>query len=148
MTKQRKTPRSSPTLKQILLILIFATFVLMMLVLTMLSTDTHHDFRPRSKMRTTGDEKRGIMSWQFSEENIQKEPQLYKMLSSFSIDSSSLKALKLESPGVPGTTMLNFFAKNPGWLSERTFTADVFTCPPNSHEGFFSAASPCTHRGA
>eukprot|EP00291_Cryptomonas_curvata_P020160 CAMPEP_0172170420 /NCGR_PEP_ID=MMETSP1050-20130122/11253_1 /TAXON_ID=233186 /ORGANISM="Cryptomonas curvata, Strain CCAP979/52" /LENGTH=139 /DNA_ID=CAMNT_0012841591 /DNA_START=329 /DNA_END=745 /DNA_ORIENTATION=- len=31
--------------------------------------------------------------------------------------------------------MLDFFGANPGWLSQRTFTADVFTCPPNSHEG-------------
>jgi hypothetical protein len=80
-------------------------------------------------------ERAAVMEWQFSVDNIKKEPKLEEMLSSFALRPGSLKTLKLSSPGVPKTTTIVFFGKNPGWLSRRTFTADIFTCPPNSHEG-------------
>ena len=130
MMKRRKTPYSSPSLKQGLLLLFLVTFVMILVMNSILTTE-----HSRIKKRSSSNEKHEIMDWQFSLENIQREPALYEMLSSFTLNPSSLKSLKLASPGVPGTTMLDFFGTNPGWLSQRTFTADVFTCPPNSHEG-------------
>ena len=90
------------------------------------------------------DDRAAVMEWQFSADNIKKEPKLEEMLSSFALSPGSLKTLKLSSPGVPETTSIAFFGKNPGWLSQRTFTADIFTCPPNSHEG--RQQRPCTRQ--
>ncbi len=84
---------------------------------------------------TGAGERAGVMEWEFSADSAKKEPELGEMLASFALNPASLKTLKLSSPGVPETTDIAFFGKNPGWLSKRTFTADIFTCPPNSHEG-------------
>lgn len=49
--------------------------------------------------------------------------------------SESLGVSTLHFPGVSGVHSIKFFAKNPGNLAARTFTKDIFTCPPNGHEG-------------
>lgn len=48
---------------------------------------------------------------------------------------SHTRNVELKFPGVAQTWGMPFFTSNPGWLSQRTFTADVFFCPSNGHEG-------------
>ena len=43
--------------------------------------------------------------------------------------------MAIESPGVPQLKQIQFLKRNPGWLSARTFTADIFLCPRNGREG-------------
>jgi len=48
---------------------------------------------------------------------------------------SMLRSVRVSSPGVSKITDVLFLDSNPGWLSARTFTAAVFVCPNNGHEG-------------
>lgn len=43
--------------------------------------------------------------------------------------------MSITTPGVPQPTKLLFLRSRVAWLSERTFTADIYLCPRNGHEG-------------
>ena len=133
--KKAQTLRNTHVLWAVILV----TFVIMMALTNyMISITVHgqHDTTWNSpRMLTGSDGSLKSAKWKFTDENIEKDHQLRKMLSKFLMNRQSLTTLRIASPGVSGTTQVDFFGTNPGWLSRRTFTADVFTCPPNSHEG-------------
>jgi hypothetical protein len=115
-------------------IILVSTMLMMILMHSITSNMSHHNHELRWSSPAS---KTKIARWKFTTENIEKEPGLQDMLSNLLLNRNSLRSMTLKSPGISETTTLDFFGTNPGWLSKRTFTADVFLCPPNSHEGIY-----------
>ena len=136
MQKSRKSqPLSCTQALLVLLVVIGALMVIVMIAMTS-AGQQYKDRRSRKiGLAAAGVNSTNVMLYQFTAENIERDPDLRAMMSKYLLNKKSLKSLKLISPGIRESTAISFFSTNPGWLSQRTFTADIFTCPPNSHEG-------------
>ena len=148
MQKSRKSqPLSCTQALLVLLVVIGALMVIVMIAMTS-AGQQYKDRRSRKiGLAAAGVNSTNVMLYQFTAENIERDPDLRAMMSKYLLNKKSLKSLKLKSPGIREETTIDFFSANPGWLSQRTFTADVFTCPPNSHEGLTCRPQrPCCHQ--
>ena len=147
MQKSRKS-HSLLTPTRALLVLFVVIGVLMVIsMFTIISTSHRYKNRRNGQFKLADMDSTNVMMWQFTLENIKREPDILMTLSTYLLNEQSLTSLKLKSPGIREETTIDFFSANPGWLSQRTFTADVFTCPPNSHEGLTCRPQrPCCHQ--